>query len=197
VPLYEIGASPPVGAGAPVRGNPEEPTREIVSPASVALSGIRPRPSNSPLFPPDAVESSRRSVRSTVAFVLAAVVLTVALGIWLEARESPAGDGTRAPSQTADKPGVSVPKVAVMTDRNITDLTPDVPAPDVPYLIDLTTREMTPLPDAIIRSLATLRWDFSRFAASPHGSSLAFIGEGKDGNPQVSPPISRVPALTR
>jgi hypothetical protein len=92
-----------------------------------------------------------------------------------------------APEQPAGERGAEEPKVRdlIVPDPNIRDMTPGVPAPEVPYVIDLTTREMTPLPDAIIRSLATGRFDAARFAASPDGSSLAFVGEGDDGRPQI------------
>ena len=91
-----------------------------------------------------------------------------------------------APTQPAREPGVADPKVEDLTDRNIRDMTPDAPAPEVPYVIDLTTRDMTPLPEAITGSLATGSfYNAARFAASPDGSSLAFIGEGDDGRPQI------------
>jgi hypothetical protein len=90
-----------------------------------------------------------------------------------------------APTPPARQPGVAEPKVTDLTDRNIRDATPNAPAPEVPYVIDLTTRDMTPLPEAITGSLSTGRIKFSRFAASPDGSSLAFVGEGVDGSPQI------------
>jgi Tol biopolymer transport system component len=92
-----------------------------------------------------------------------------------------------APEPAAGERGAEKRKVrdVIVPDPNVRDVTPAVPAPEVPYVIDLTTREMTPLPDAIIRSLATGRFDAARFAASPDGSSLAFVGEGDDGSPQI------------
>jgi Tol biopolymer transport system component len=90
-----------------------------------------------------------------------------------------------APGQTADQPRVADQKVEDLTDPNIRDMTPGVAAPKVPYLIDLNTRDMTPLPESIVGSLATGRFDASRFAASPDGSSLAFVGEGDDGSQQI------------
>jgi Tol biopolymer transport system component len=90
-----------------------------------------------------------------------------------------------APTQPARQPGVADPKVEDLTDRNLRDMTPGTAAPKVPYLIDLNTRDMTPLPEAITGSLATGRIKFSRFAASPDGSSLAFVGEDEDGRPQI------------
>jgi WD40 repeat protein len=90
-----------------------------------------------------------------------------------------------APEKPAGRPEVAEAKVTVMIDKNIRDLRPDAPPPNVPYVIDLTTRDMTPLPEAITGALATGRFDAARFAASPDGSSLAFVGESDDGNPQI------------
>jgi Tol biopolymer transport system component len=91
-----------------------------------------------------------------------------------------------APTQPARQPGVVDPKVEDLTDRNIRDMTPDAPAPQVPYVIDLNTRDMTPLPESITQSLATgtLRGS-GRLAVSPDGSSIAFVGQGGDGTPQI------------
>ena len=93
--------------------------------------------------------------------------------------------GEAAPGQTADQPRVADQKVEDLTDPNIRDMTPDTSAPKVPYLIDLKSRDMTPLPETITQSLATDRFGPSRFAASPDGSSLAFVGEASDGTPQI------------
>ena len=91
------------------------------------------------------------------------------------------------PGRTAGQPSVEGPpvlrKVERLTDRNIRDMRPNVAAPEVPYFIDLNTRDMTPLPQAITRSLATGKFD--RFAVSPDGSLLAFVGEGDVGSPQI------------
>jgi Tol biopolymer transport system component len=88
-----------------------------------------------------------------------------------------------APGQTVGQPDGAKPEVADLIDANIRDMRPGVAAPEIPYVIDLTTREMTPLPRAIIGSLATGKFD--RFAVSPDGSSLAFVGDGVDGSPQI------------
>jgi hypothetical protein len=66
-----------------------------------------------------------------------------------------------APDLTAGRAVDADQKVVELTDRNIRDLTPGVPAPKAPYLIDLSTREMTRLPEAIIRSLGTGRFILS------------------------------------
>jgi Tol biopolymer transport system component len=87
------------------------------------------------------------------------------------------------PERPAGRPDVAEPTVENLIDPNVRDMMPDVAAPNVPYLIDLTTRDMTPLPDSIIRSLEPGKYD--RFAASPDGSSLAFVGKGADESPQI------------
>jgi Tol biopolymer transport system component len=63
--------------------------------------------------------------------------------------------------------------------------------PKVDYVIDLNTGVMTPLPQAIIRSLGKSgdvgpypSWA-SRYAASPDGSRLAYVGIGDEGRPQI------------
>jgi WD40 repeat protein len=95
-----------------------------------------------------------------------------------------------APPPPANRPDAGEATVVRMTDQNIRDVTPTVAPPNVPYLLDLNTRDMTPLPDSITRSLATDRRSLpyiygSRFAASPDGSSLAFVGEASDGTRQI------------
>lgn len=63
---------------------------------------------------------------------------------------------------------------------------PDVP--EVDYVIDLNTGVMTPLPEAIIRSVAKAGesgleaypyWHAPRYAVSPDGSMLAYVGTGE------------------
>jgi Tol biopolymer transport system component len=63
--------------------------------------------------------------------------------------------------------------------------------PKVDYLLDLTMGKMTPLPEAIIRSLGESderppypRW-VPRYAASSDGSRLAYVGVGEEGSLQV------------
>jgi hypothetical protein len=61
--------------------------------------------------------------------------------------------------------------------------------PEVDYVIDLNTGEMTPLPGAILRSLGPAgRRPFQspgQYAASPDGSRLAYVGTGDDGSLQI------------
>jgi Tol biopolymer transport system component len=60
--------------------------------------------------------------------------------------------------------------------------------PEVDYLIDLNTGVMTPLPEAIIRSVAKsgeLPAHWPLYAASPDGSRLAYVGSGEEGRLQI------------
>jgi hypothetical protein len=62
------------------------------------------------------------------------------------------------------------------------------------YVMNLNNGEMTPLPDAIIRSpsayprlaeTAEPLFALTRYAVSSDGSMLAFVGTGEDGTPQI------------
>ncbi len=110
----------------------------------------------------------------TVAIVIGGLQGMRAVTLDEAAPQAPAGQ------QDAEEPGY---EDWIDPRDNFRDLRPDAPTPEVPYVIDLATREMTPLPESITRSLATGRFD--RFAASPNGSSLAFVGEGDEGTPQI------------
>ena len=58
--------------------------------------------------------------------------------------------------------------------------------PNVDYMIDLSTGTTTPLPDALIVSVAEFgRSPETKYAASPDGSTLAYVGFGDDENPQI------------
>jgi Tol biopolymer transport system component len=57
-------------------------------------------------------------------------------------------------------------------------------APQVDYVLDLNTGAMTPLPEAIIRSLGGSVLS-GRYAVSPDGSLLAYVGLGDEGTPQI------------
>jgi Tol biopolymer transport system component len=52
------------------------------------------------------------------------------------------------------------------------------------YTIDLNTREMTPLPEAIRGSVDETALG-SHYAASSDGAMLAFVGQGEEGKPQI------------
>jgi len=111
-PLYVVGASPSEVVRTPARNDPEARSLETPSTATMAPSGTTsPRSTPSP-SPADTSASVSRSARSAVAFVLAALVLTVTLGTWLKSHEerpasaassdaavleTPASDGLPAP----------------------------------------------------------------------------------------------------
>jgi Tol biopolymer transport system component len=68
-------------------------------------------------------------------------------------------------------------------------LGPTVPrasdVPNVDYVIDLNTGVMTPLPETILRPLGERSWPSGRYAASPDGSLLAYVGGPVEGNPRI------------
>ena len=85
------------------------------------------------------------------------------------------GEKATAPGENASPGGNSVTAPGV---------------PEVDYTIDLNTGVMTPLPEAIVRSLAKLGDSgvypsTSRYAASPDGSRLAYVGIGDEGSLQI------------
>jgi len=59
-------------------------------------------------------------------------------------------------------------------------------APNVDYTLDLRTGLKTPLPDALIVSVASFgRSPETKYAVSSDGSRLAYVGLGDDDNPQI------------
>ena len=61
-------------------------------------------------------------------------------------------------------------------------------APEVDYIVDLSTGKKTLLPKAVIRSLGETAEGMgaeSQYAASPDGSLLAYVGTGDEGSPQI------------
>ena len=101
------------------------------------------------------------------------------------------GPAPSVPEKKATTPGANA-----STEREV--LVPKSGVPKVDYTIDLETGVMTPLPEAIIRSLAKSRGLLDgaieaarlstlgpRYAASTDGSRLAYVGTGDDGNPQI------------
>ena len=86
----------------------------------------------------------------------------------------------RAPTPLA--PGTTGP-----TDSLSVETAPWVPSTkseSSDYLIDVNTGETTALPGRIVRSLNPT-FDLGRYAASPDGSTLAYVGLGDDGSPQI------------
>lgn len=129
VPLYLVRASPSREAATRVDARPDEQSSEAASPPSTAtLSGTPSSLSDPAASLADAVGSPNRSNRATVALVLAALALTLALGSWLKAheersaaaastdaaREFPAGDGSPTPvvSPSSTRPRVGAIKPA-------------------------------------------------------------------------------------
>jgi Tol biopolymer transport system component len=66
-----------------------------------------------------------------------------------------------------------------------TDELPSTGTPTVDYIIDLDTGEMTPLPRAILETVATTKQGLPRYAASRDGASLAFVGNAENGTRQI------------
>jgi hypothetical protein len=99
-PLYELGSSPSEGAEVPVRGHPEERSREAASTAIVAPSGSPPRPPDLPLDRADHAEPTTRS-RSLVAIVVSVLVLMLAVGSWLQAHREPSAPRPAAAATAA------------------------------------------------------------------------------------------------
>ena len=180
----------------PDQGRTEVRSREAASTSSTARSGSpSPESDPSPPFPMEAVGSSGRSARSTIGFVLAALVLAVSLGTWLEAN----GEGPD-PAESTDAAALRAPSSGYFPspaklDRTQTPTSavaaPSAPVPaesEADYMIDLNTGVITPLPEAILRSLgetAEGEGAESHYAASPDGSQLAYVGTGDEGSPQI------------
>ena len=93
-------------------------------------------------------------------------------------RDERRGDRHATPTPLA--PGTTGP-----TDTLSVETAPWVPATKserLDYLIDVNTGETTALPGRIVRSLNPT-FDLGRYAASPDGSTLAYVGLGNDGRP--------------
>jgi hypothetical protein len=146
-----------------------------------------------PVEPRPVVRKARRRLSLTVGGTLLAVGALVAGGMVGADRlltddrtQTPAGRGQTGPAESAEQPGR--------------------PARKVDYVIDLNTEEMTPLPETIIRTLGEAgeggwpAWlgscmggpcSNSRYAVSPDGSHLAYVGTGEpahsaaEGTPQI------------
>jgi Tol biopolymer transport system component len=127
---------------------------------------------------PDALERQRkRQMRHTLNQRLGAFAVVVAIaGLAFLAVRATAGDGGRpAATSTGTQPSVTVPSTGPSTAPGV---------PKVDYVLDLNTGVMTPLPDAIIRSLGK-RDDTGQYAVSPDGSELAYVGTGDEGTPEI------------
>lgn len=142
----------------PARSDPQEPNPE----AARLVTSFAPSSQEDPVQPPiDEVEPSHPSARSTIAFVLAALVLTVTLGTWLNADAQ-----RRAPATPTH---ASAPS----------DVSPvrNAQSPHLPYFLDLRAGAAIPVPENIAGG--------HDYAASPEGTRVAWVGTGDDGTPQI------------
>ena len=170
-PLYVVGVSPSGGAGMQESGHPEERSREAPSTASTAPVRHPDPTVEPPPSPTDAVEPSGRSARSAVAFVVAALVLTVTLGTWLKASGEPSTPAAAIDSAVLETPA---------SDGSPTPATSPEPTPrsaSEPFFLDLRTGEKTPLAEDLAGGHS--------FAASLDGSRLAYVETGEEGSPQI------------
>jgi Tol biopolymer transport system component len=133
---------------------------------------------------PQHMRQRRRSMGKTIG----AIAMVVAIGLAAVASSIVGALGGQKTTTLADQtptvaPGTSSeaqPGVAV-ADLALVDS-----APKVDYLIDLNTGVMTPLPEAITRSVAKPgESGLPRYAASPDGSLLAYVGTGDEGSSQI------------
>jgi Tol biopolymer transport system component len=102
------------------------------------------------------------------AFVVAATIGLVALAVVLVAR-----------SETPE-----IRRATQLRDTEVTGAAQSTP--NVDYTLDLSTGTRTPLRDEIIVSVAEFGRSLqTKYAASPDGSMLAYVGFGDDENPQI------------
>jgi Tol biopolymer transport system component len=116
-------------------------------------------------------DRKRRNQRITAGGVGIAIFATM---VWIATTGGPF-DRTPTPGSTGTGPSTSVPG-----------------SKEVDYVIDLQTGVKTPLPEAIIRSAANTgmtgeNGDFpvARYAVSPHGSQLSYVGTDDEGRLQI------------
>jgi Tol biopolymer transport system component len=135
----------------------------------------------------------RRWSRGTkiTALVAAAAIGVAAVALILGAR---LGENATTSGETAttSRENATTPAENAPTETGISVTEPGVPKVD--YTIDLKTGVMTPLPKAIIRSVAKSGWSgletdpswhAPRYAVSPDGSQLAYVGTAADGTAQI------------
>lgn len=116
------------------------------------------------------------AVAVVVAIGLAAVVSSIvgALG-----GQNPTTPSSQRPTVTSGTFGEAQPGGSV-TDPDLVDR-----VPEVDYVLNLNTSVMAPLPEAIIRSASEGERGLPRYAASPDGSLLAYVGTDDEENLQI------------
>jgi Tol biopolymer transport system component len=143
---------------------------------------------------PGALEPQhRRERRWSAGKTVGAVAVVAAIGLAAVASSILGALGGQNPTTPAGE----IPTVAPGTSReaqpggSVTDQALVDGVPEVDYVIDLNTGVMTPLPKAVIRSVVKrgesdlLRYAAPRYAASPDGSLLAYVGTGDEGSLQI------------
>jgi Tol biopolymer transport system component len=138
---------------------------------------------------PDALERQRkRQMRHVINRKLGAVAVVAAIAVvTVLALRASWGDGSHQPATPGATDAPFLPPHAPFLPPYATApwFAPSA-TPEVDYVIDLNTGEMTPLPGAIIESLGERgpRAD-GRYAASPDGSTLAYAAPAADGRSQI------------
>jgi Tol biopolymer transport system component len=117
------------------------------------------------------------AIAAVTAIGLAAVVSSIVGALGGQNSTTPAAETPMVASGTSSE---AQPSVTVTGDALVGSVR------KVDYVIDLNTGLMTPLPKAIIRSVAKPgERRLPRYAASPDGSLLAYVGTGDEGSPQI------------
>ena len=141
--------------------------------------------------PAQPVAAGRRWAVIVGAFMVTAAVWIVATGGPFDRTQTSARSGATAPAHPTTTRAVDT-HVPLAT-AHPPWYTPTAKS-DLDYVIDLNNGEMTPLPDAIIRSpsayprlaeTAEPLFALTRYAVSSDGSMLAFVGTGEEGTPQI------------
>ncbi len=110
--------------------------------------------------------------------VTAAAAVALVVGSMVEERRS---------KQTTNGSSVTGQSLPAVSEPPVTMFVPPVSRRRLrgrDYVLDLTTSAWSPLPKAILRSrVAQIKTP--RYAASPNGSRLAYVGRGDEGRPQI------------
>lgn len=109
-PLYVVGGSSPKFEGGPARNHPDERNLKAPSAATMPPSGNEPPLSIPSPSSADASGPTGRSLRSTVTFLVATLVLIVTVGAWLNKdgeHAAPAASTSATPRSTPTGDGLS------------------------------------------------------------------------------------------